>query len=177
MLAVFVALVFVLPLPPPFGEADATAVRSTESTLTLEVRVDVVGGARVVLVQPYGPDRTPLDPRPLAALSDGTWGAVLDVPRRADIRLGFEILDGGSTKRSDVHTLIELGVDPAVFAEPAPDSIPPPEPRVTNRGGVGLLALALGSAGLAIVAGGVWWWLRPVDGDEPRPDNEGGRSR
>ena len=151
VLFAMLAVLFALPLAPPFVLAEATAVSATESTLTLEVRAQVLAGTQVVVVQPYGPDRTPLDPRPMSDLGEGVWAAVLEVPRRSDIRLGFEILDGGVREHSEVHTLIELGVDPAVFRDPAPDPVPGGAEPVGRSTGFGWLALGTGAAALAIV--------------------------
>jgi hypothetical protein len=114
-----------LPLAPPFGEAEARAVAATGSTLTLEVTVEVLVGTQIVLVQPYGIDGAALAPVPLSSLGGGSWGTLVDVPRDSGIRLGFEVLDGGSRERSAVHTLVELGVDPAVFRDPLPAAAEP----------------------------------------------------
>ncbi len=111
------------------------------------VRIDT--GTEIVLAQPYGPDRAVFGAAiPLSNLGDGRWGARLTLPRRADMRLGFEILDGGITERSEVHTLVELGVDPTVFRDPTP--------AATGDAGVrrptpwGWLALAATTAVLAV---------------------------
>ncbi len=152
MVAFLLAVLVTLPLVPPFGVAEATAVSSTDSMVTLDVRLEILVGAQVVVVQPYGPDRRPLDPRPMSDLGDGIWGAVLELPRRSDIRLGFEILDGGVRERSDVHTLVELGVDPAVFREPLPDPESSDETPAGRSSRFGWLALAAGAGALALLA-------------------------
>ena len=150
MFALLIAIVLGLPLGPPFGEAELTAVSSTQSTLTLEARVEVLTGTQIVLVQPYDSAGQPMDPRPMSDLGDGRWAAVLEVPRRSDISIGFEILDGGLTVRSEVHSLVELGVDAAVFRDPAPDPIDEEE-QTSRDPALAWLALAAGAAAVALV--------------------------
>ncbi len=138
-------------LTPPFGEAEATAVSATGSEVDVDVVVGIETGAEIVLAQPYGPDRAAFGAGvPMSNLGDGAWGARLTLPRRADMRIGFEILDGAVTERSEVHTLVELGVDPTVLR----DATPAVPGDAGGRSGTpwGWLALAAITAVLAVVA-------------------------
>ncbi len=90
----------------------------------------------------------------MSDLGDGTWGVVIEVARRSDVRLGFELLDGGVRERSSVHTLVELGVDPGVFRDPAPDPEPAVDTPRRRSPALGWLALAAGAAALAVVVYG-----------------------
>lgn len=157
------ALLLAATLTPPFGEAEATAVSATGSELELDVTVGIETGAEIVLAQPYGPDRATFGAGvPMSHLGGGVWGVRVTLPRRADMRIGFEIIDGGIRERSEVRTLVELGADPAVFRDAAPGD--------ATGGGAsqgtpwGWLVLGAGSA-LAAVAALVFAAARRPDGE------------
>jgi len=112
-----VALVLLsVTLSPPFGEAEARAVEVGTDGLVLEVFVEVDTSALVVLARGVG-RFDELAPVALTELSPGEWGGIVELPIVEDIRIGFELIrpDGGSALVSELHTLSELGVDPAVF--------------------------------------------------------------
>lgn len=162
MVAALILLLSVT-LAPPFGEASANAVATSGNLLTLEVTVEVEQGTDIVLLQPYGPDGLPLLPVAMSPLGDGAWGTITDIPRLAEMKLGFEIVQGDEKVRSAVHSLIELGVNPAVFQD-VTDAAEEEEPAPWRRWG--WVALATGAAALVLVL--AWALL-----DSPRRRNAG----
>lgn len=151
MASLVTILVLAVTLAPPFAEASASAVSSTDDEILLDVRVRIVTGSEIVLVQPFGLDLAPLGPPiPMSSVGGGTWVALVSLPKRSDIRLGFEIFDGGLRERSEVRTLVELGVDPSVFHSPVPPEHDSPDPGTTRDVRSGWLAVAAGAAALAL---------------------------
>ncbi|MFQ5554770.1 MAG: hypothetical protein ACE5GC_05300 [Acidimicrobiia bacterium] len=151
MIASIATLLVSVVLAAPFGRAEASAVGVADGALTLDVRVEVLTPAGIVVAQPYDQNREPLGaPVPLSRLDGDLWGALVVVPLRSEMRIGFEIIDGSVTERSQVRTLVELGVDPAVFRETdvPPPIVPRPARSATPWGWIaaitGLAALALG---------------------------------
>ncbi len=112
----FALLLASVTLSPPFGQAEARAVDVRDDGMTLEVEVEVQQSALVVLVRGVGPvDELP--PVAMSELTPGRWGGIVELPVVENIQLGFEVIrpDGGSAEVSELSSLIELGVDPAIF--------------------------------------------------------------
>ena len=158
-----VALLFAVPLPAPFGDAEATAlVVSEDGSAVLDVSVEVSGTPAAVLVRGIGlVDELP--PVALSPRGDGTYGGIVELRTTVGVFLGFEFIPagGGASTVSELHTFIELGVDPAALigatpARPA-GTTPPSSAIATPAGGGGAwgwLALAAGAAGVALLV--VW---------------------
>jgi hypothetical protein len=166
-----IALLAAVSLSPPFVSAEASAVDASDG-LVIEVVVEVDASAAAVVVRGVGLTEE-LDPVALVPQGNGTWSGLVTLQRPENIRLGFELIPaegGGDVATSEFHTLTELGVDPA-FAGVAPAAPPVTtttvDVRFTNESRRwGWLALAAGSAGLAVLA--VW-----VVGGRVRRDGDG----
>ena len=117
-----VALLFAVPLPAPFGDAEATAlVVSEDGSAVLDVSVEVSGTPAAVLVRGIGlVDELP--PVALSPRGDGTYGGIVELRTTVGVFLGFEFIPagGGASTVSELHTLIELGVDPAALIGATP---------------------------------------------------------
>ena len=175
-----VALLFAVPLSAPFGDAEATAlIVSEDGSAVLDVSVEVSGSPAAVLLRGIGlVDELP--PVALSPRGDGTYGAIVELPTTAGVLLGFEFIPagGGASTVSELHTLIELGVDPAALigatpARPA-GTTPPSSPISTAVGGGGAwgwLALAAGAAGVALLV--VWLSMRKRDRVDIVSENAG----
>jgi hypothetical protein len=106
-------------LAPPFGEAEARAVDAGIG-LVVEVTVEVEGGAAAVLARGVGITGE-LGPVALSDLGDGRWGGQLTLDGRENIQVAFEAIRADADDVvSELHTLEELGVDPAVLGEARP---------------------------------------------------------
>ena len=171
MTGMLLALLLMLPLTAPFGEASATAT-SADGELRLEVSVEVDGSPVAVLARGLAPGASELPPVALADRGDGRWEGVVELPVVENILLGFEIIPGqGKATVSELHTLTELGVDSAVFSLDnmstgfgADDD----ESLVTPEGARwGWLGLAAGAAALTLLA---FWAIGSVRG---RGDEDG----
>lgn len=114
-IALLVAALLSVTLEAPFVVADATATQIDGDRMWVETTVETTRSAAAVLVRASGPDGQALDP--VAMEPRGTsWTARVFLPRRSDIRLSFEHIDPeGFSFVSRPATLIELGVDVAVF--------------------------------------------------------------
>ena len=162
-------LLFLLPLTSPFGEATATA-SSVDNGLRLEVSVEVAGSPVAVVVRGLAAGNVELEPVALADRGNGMWQGIVELPRIENIRLGFEsIPTRGPATLSELHTLIELGVDSAIFSierEPVrfgEDSDPLANPQGQRWGWLGLAA---GAGALMLIA--VW----SIDSWKSKPDEE-----
>lgn len=175
------ALVMLLavPLPAPFGDAEASALSvSEDGAAVLDVSVEVSGSPAAVLVRGVGP----VDELPPVALSprgDGTYGGIVELNTTTGVLLAFEYIPagGGAATLTDLYTLVELGVDPAVLigVTPAPPKESPPEavptgPDDTDDARWGWFALATGAAGLALLL--VWLWMGRGQALDDVSDNE-----
>lgn len=171
-----VGLLFAVPLPAPFGDAEASAlVVNDDGSAVLEVSVEVTGSPAAVLVRGIGPvDELP--PVALAPQGDGSFAGLVELNTTIGVRLAFEYLPsgGGPSTISELFTLVELGVDPAVLLEAISPGVTSttfaptteaPESAGTSDTQWGWLALAAGSAGLALLL--VWLWLGRGKVDEP----------
>lgn len=156
MTGLVAALLLLLPLSSPFGEATATAT-SVDDGLRLDVSVEVEGQPVAVLVRGVGEGDAELPPVALANGGDGRWEGIVELPVVANIRLGFEFIPTrGPATVSELHTLSELGVDLAIFelgrvatgfGSDADDPLVSAESRRW-----GWLGLAAGAAALTLLA-------------------------
>jgi hypothetical protein len=164
------ALLVLLPLSTPFGEATATA-SSVDGGLWIEVAVEVTDSPVAVVVRGRGPGGSELPPVALADRGNGLWEGVVSLPVIENILIGFESIPAqGPTIVSELHTLTELGVDRAIFTFDDPDTGfgEEDEPLVTPEGARwGWLGVAAGAGALALIA---FWTIgtvraRDEDGD------------
>ena len=141
-----VALLLSVVLGAPFGEAEARALE-VDTGMTIEVSLEVDGGRSAVLARVIA-FAGELPPVALIAQGDGRWAGILRLSGREDVQVAFEAIDaGGSSEISELSTLTELGVDPAVVSPNRP-TVPPsqePGPNWWLIGGAvaGVAALAL----------------------------------
>jgi hypothetical protein len=170
MVGLVAALLLMLPLSSPFGEATATA-NSVDDGLRLDVSVEVEGQPVAVLVRGVGEGDAELPPVALANRGDGFWEGIVDLPVVANILLGFEFIPTrGAATVSEMHTLSELGVDYAIFElgrVPTGFGSDADDPLVSAEGRRwGWLGLAAGTAALTLLA--VW----TIGGYRSRRDEE-----
>jgi hypothetical protein len=158
-MSIVVALVALILLPSPFGEAEAEAV-SLDDGLTIEVVVDVEGPFTVVLAQPFSSFEQ-LPPTALANLGDGSWGGFVELPTAQNWSLVFDAFESdGTTVRSQSTNLLELGVDRVIVSGEPEES--------TDSGGFSaaslwlVLAIVLLLGSLVVLA---WWTFSPDDGE------------
>jgi hypothetical protein len=157
-------------LSPPFGEASARLIGFTPTDVTIEVSVDVVDSAAIVLMRGQDVAGQELDPVALLLRDDGTWGAVVELPARPDLRIVFELIpDRGVSTLSAASSLADLGIDPArlTFGEPAA-----PAEEAPSRPGLAWIVVGAvaGAAALALVA--VWSRTSGSEGED-EADDEG----
>lgn len=146
-------------LSPPFAEAEARAL-TIRPDFTFEVFVEVSGESSTVLARFVGVAGE-LEPVLMADLGDGRYGAVVELTRAENLTVGFELIRDGQTILSDLTTLEELGIDPAVFTSPEATPVtddPGPSPV--------WLFVAVGAAILALVLLGIWAFWGRNDDDE-----------
>jgi hypothetical protein len=171
MLRFVLTMLLAVPLPAPFGDAEASALTiDDDGSAVLEVSVEIQGAPVAVLVRGIGlVDELP--PIALVPRGDGTYGGLVELNTTIGVLLGFEYIPagGGAAVVSDLHTLIELGVDQAALARVQPGEVPSisrptvsAEPESAPERRWGWLALAAGAAGLALVF--LWLWLGRDDG-------------
>lgn len=175
MIALVPVLFLLLPLSAPFGDATATAT-SVDDGLRLDVSVEVEGSPVAVVARGVATGGSELPPVALSDRGDGRWEGIVDLPVVANVLLGFEIIPGrGPTTMSELHTLVELGVDRAIFQIDRPPTAfgqDDDDPLVTPEGQRwGWLGLAAGAAALAFLSFWVIGSVRSGDHDE-EPDPE-----
>jgi hypothetical protein len=163
-------------LAPPFGRAEVTAVPAPGEGLRLEVAVEVSQSAVAVLVRGVGTGDE-LPPVALSDQGDGTWLGIVDLPEVENILMGFELIPAeGPATVSDLHTLVELGVDEVVFVDEADpeasasvETVSAADVADDDEEGVEWiwLALAAGAAGLALL---LWWTVAPKKADDDSED-------
>lgn len=156
MAVLIAALMFLVPLSSPFGEATATATSAVDG-LRLEVSVEVEGSPVAVVVRGIGSGSSELPPVALAGRGDGLWEGIVEIPIVENILIGFEIIPGqGPATVSELHTLTELGVDAALFSLDNPTTAfgeSDDDPLVTPEGERwGWLGLAAGAAALTLLS-------------------------
>ena len=163
MTGFLLALVLLLPLSAPFGEATATAT-SADDGLQLEVSVEVNASPVAVVVRGMGAGASELPPVALSDRGDGRWEGIVELRVIENIVLGFEIIPAqGPATISELHTLTELGVDSAIFSMDNPntgfgDDVD--RSLVTPEGARwGWLGLAAGAAALTLIA---FWTIGTV---------------
>lgn len=152
-------------LAAPFGDAEARALE-IDSGMTIEVSVAVDGGRSAVLARVVAISGE-LPPVALVDQGNGRWVGILRFSGREDVRVAFEAIDGGGQSEiSDLTTLTDLGVDPAVISPSRPTQPPPEEPGPNwwLLGGI-----AAGLAALVLVV--VWAVGNKVDKRTENPDN------
>jgi hypothetical protein len=165
MVPALLVVLLSVPLPAPFGEAEASALEvRVDGSAVLEVSVEVTVAADVILVRGVGPvDELP--PVALLPREDGTWGGLVELATTDRVLLAFELIPpgGGQATISDAYTLIELGVDPAALAGivdgPAttPLSTRGPQAGADASTRWGWLALGAGAGGVALLL--LWLWM------------------
>lgn len=176
------ALLLLIQLSPPFGEATATATAVNDG-LRLEVSVEVDGSPVAVVVRGVGTGNAELPPVALGDKGGGRWAGIVELPIVENIRMGFEIIpQQGPAVVSELHTLTELGVDRAIFGlDDVPTGLGEESPLVTEEGRRwGWLALAAGAGALMLIAlwaAGVFGGSSTGDGadsdpQEPEDDSE-----
>jgi hypothetical protein len=143
---ILLALLLSVTLAAPFGDAEARALEAG-SGMTIEVVVTVDGGRSAVLARAVAAAGE-LPPVALADRGNGQWVGILNLSGREDVQVAFEAIDGGGhSDISDLTSLTDLGVDPAVISPTRPTQVPPEDqgPNWWLVGGVaaGLAALLL----------------------------------
>ena len=147
---VVLAMLLSVVLGAPFGEAEARALE-VDTGITIEVSVEVDGGRSAVLARVVA-FAGELPPVALIDQEDGRWVGVLRLSGREDVQVAFEAIDGGgSSEISELSTLTELGVDPAVISQTRPTT-PPVEESDPNWWLIG--GAVAGIAALVLLA--VW---------------------
>jgi len=158
-----VALIALILLPAPFGEAEAGAV-SLDGGLTIEVVVEADGPFTVVLAQPFSSFEQ-LPPTALADLGDGTWGGFVKLPTAENWNLVFDAFESdGTTVRSGSTNLIELGVDRVIVTGE------PEESSVSRGFSTGSIWLAVAVVLLVVSLAALAWWT--FSGDDQQLTNE-----
>lgn len=164
------ALLVAVTLSSPFGEASARLIGFTPEAVTIEVTVETVEPAALVLLRGQDVAGTEVEPVALIQREDGTWGAVVELPARRDIRLAFELIPpvGGSTL-SEAASLIDLGIPEDVLTLVQPQPVAPQEPAGSV---VGLpwitLAVLAGLTAIGLLA--VWSRSASSGGEDPEDD-------
>ena len=152
---VLLALLLSVSLSAPFGEASAELVGFTPEVVTVEVSVEVLEPAALVLLRGQDVSGQELDPVALLTREDGTWGAVVELPARRDLLLAFDLIPPqGASILSEAASLADLGIDPDLLTL----TEPPPIPEDDSGLPVGLawIVIAVIAALLALVLLAVW---------------------
>ena len=124
---VLLAMLLSVVLGAPFGEAEARAIE-VDTGMTIEVSVELDSGRSAVLARVVA-FAGELPPVALVDQGDGRWVGILRLSGREDVQVAFEAIDAdGSSDISELSTLTELGVDPAVVSPTRPTTPPAEEP-------------------------------------------------
>ena len=162
---ILLAMLLSVTLAAPFGDAEARALE-IDSGMTIEVSVAVDGGRSAVLARVVAVAGE-LPPVALIDQGDGKWVGIVRLSGREDVQVAFEAIDGGGQSEiSDLTSLTDLGVDPAVISASRPTR-PPPAENGPNWWLIG--AIAAGLAALALLV--VWAVGFKVDKRSENPDN------
>ena len=162
---ILLALLLSVTLAAPFGNAEARALE-IDSGMTIEVSVAVDGGRSAVLARVVAAAGE-LPPVALVDQGNGHWIGIVRLSGREDVQVAFEAIDGGGQSEiSELVSLTDLGVDPAVVSTSRPTHPPPEEtgPNWWLIGGIGA-----GLAALALLV--VWAVGFKVDKRSENPDN------
>lgn len=156
------ALLLSVALSPPFGEASARLIGFTLTDVTIEVSVEVQEPASIVLMRGQDVSGQELDAVALLLRNDGTWGAVVELPARSDLRIVFELIrEGAASTLSDASTLADLGIDPQrLTLVERPDPVEESTPRPGRAWIIVAVVAALGALALLGV------WARPSEDSE-----------
>jgi len=169
---ILLALLLSVTLVAPFGDAEARALEAG-SGMTIEVVVTVDGGRSAVLARAVAAAGE-LPPVALADQGNGQWVGILHLSGREDVLVAFEAIDGGGQSDiSDLTSLTDLGVDPAVISQARPTHVPTEDPGpnwwLVGGVGAGLAALVL----LVVWAVGYKADKQPENPDDSRDADEG----
>jgi len=152
---VFLALLLSVTLSAPFGTASAELVGFTPEVVTIEVSVEVLEPAALVLLRGQDVSGQELDPVALLTREDGTWGAVVELPARRDLRLAFDLIPPqGASILSEAASLADLGIDPDVLTLGEPPATPEDDSGLPV--GITWIIVAVVAALLALVLLAVW---------------------
>ena len=165
VMPILFAVLLSVTLAAPFGDAEARALE-IDSGMTIEVSVEVTGGRSAVLARVVAVSGE-LPPVALVDQGDGEWVGIVRLSGREDVQVAFEAIDGGGQSEiSELASLTDLGVDPAVISTSRPTQPPPDEmgPNWWLVGGIGA-----GLAALALLV--VWAVGFKVDKWSVNPDN------
>jgi hypothetical protein len=156
------ALIAVVTLAAPFGEASGSAVDVSDG-LTIEITVVYEEDASAVIVRPYS-DFQELPPTAMALQPDGSWLAWVQLPTAQNWQIAFEgfLVDGGSDL-SDGTDLLELGVDPVVIESEVLEPLPA-KPLIPS--GSWWLIIAIGVGLLALAALAYWAFVDTAEVEE-----------
>ena len=177
---VLLVLLLTVALSPPFGEASARLIGFTPTEVTIEVSVEVVESAALVLMRGEDVSGQELDPVALLRRADGTWGAVVELPARPDLRIVFELIPArGVSTLSDASSLADLGIDPERLT---PVARPDPVEQPASRPGITWVVVAAAAALAALILLTIWSRFGDSttvaddeggeEGDEDTPDED-----
>ena len=149
------ALLLSVTLSAPFGEASAELIGFTPEVVTVEISVEVLEPAALVLLRGQDVSGQELDPVALLTREDGTWGAVVELPARRDLVLAFDLIPAqGASVLSEGAGLADLGIDPDLLTLTEPP--PTPEEESTPPVGLAWIIVAVLAAVLALVLLAIW---------------------
>ena len=152
---VLLALLLSVTLSAPFGAASAELVGFTPEVVTVEISVEVLEPAALVLLRGQDVSGQELDPVALLTRADGTWGAVVELPARRDLRLAFDLIPSqGASILSEAASLTDLGIDPDILTLGEPPAIPDEESGAPV--GLAWIVVAVAAALLALVLLAIW---------------------
>lgn len=151
-----IAMLLAVTLSPPFGAASADLIGFTPQVVTVEVSVEIVQPAALVLMRGEDVAGTELQPVALLRREDGTWGAVVELPARRDIRIVFELIpERGASVLSEPSGLIDLGISSERLT-----LVDPPEIVEGSSSVDGLPWIILGALAAFAALGLLLLWVR-----------------
>lgn len=156
-------LIAAVPVGGSFGDAEATTVSLTETSVVIDLTVEVPEETQAVIVHIglTGENmRFPMVPR----ATPGLWGLQTELERK-NWQIVFEIL-GPDSELSQPMTIAFLGAELNLETDPGPDDPDEGISRETRRWG--WLGLALAAASLSLLA----FWVLGGKDDESEDGNE-----